>query len=83
MKRERKQRRKALFVFEQRLTPTERIRYQYRRLSEKHKDWIAASTARENLPADAAAVYERARYSNHPISDEDAVQFKAKTRKLS
>ena len=57
MKRDRKERRKSGLVIEQRLTPTERIRYRYRRMAAKHKEWGVGKTARENLPQEAAALY--------------------------
>jgi len=40
-----------------------------------HPEWSDGSTARENLPEEAAAVYERARYSEHPVSPEEAARF--------
>ena len=47
----------------------------YARLLRKKPQWTSSSTARENLPENAAALYERARYSEHPISSEDADSF--------
>lgn len=67
---------------ERSLPPQERIRYRYRRLLSKHPDWERGSTARENLPELAAPLYEKARYSSHPITDEDADAFKANTRRV-
>lgn len=64
------------------LPPEQRVRRRYLRLLTKHPEWAAGSTARENLPEDAAAVYERARYSGHPISQEEAARFHAGTRKV-
>lgn len=63
------------FVDEKKLTPAQRIRYRYLRLMYKHEDWHAGQTARETLPEDAAALYERARYSEHPVSEDDAEKF--------
>ena len=60
---------------ERSLDPGKRIRYRYMRLLMKHKDWHAGKTARENLPDNAASLYERSRYSKHPITEEDAQQF--------
>lgn len=56
-------------------TPGERIRVRYARLMDKRPQWQASSTARENLPEDAASLYERARYSEHEMTREDEVRF--------
>ena len=61
---------------------TEKIRHRYRQLQKKNPQWQKASTARENLPESSAGIYERARYSPHPITAEDADRFKAETKKL-
>lgn len=61
---------------------TEKIRYRYRQLKKKNPHWQPASTARENLQESSAEIYERARYSSHPITAEDAEQFKTETKKL-
>lgn len=57
------------------LAPAEKIRFRYQRLMRKHPEWDAGSTARENLPENMAALYERARYSQHPVTEEDAAAF--------
>ncbi len=62
-------------------TPAGRIRQAYARLLRRRSSWAESSTARENLPEDAAALYERARYSEHPINDADADRFASLTRK--
>lgn len=67
-------------ISESSMTPKEQIRYRYRKLSKKHPEWQDHSTARENLPEDPAALYERARYSEHPITPEEAEQFKKETK---
>lgn len=67
-------------VIDSSMTPKEQIRYRYRKLSQKHPEWQAHNTARENLPEDPASLYERARYSEHPITPEEAEQFKNKTK---
>ena len=67
---------------ERSLPPQERIRYRYRRLKARHPDWERGSTARENLPEMAASLYEKARYSSHPITEEDADNFKSNTRRV-
>lgn len=66
---------RTIFVDERTLTPGPRIRHKYLRLLKKHPDWAASNTARKNLSPEAAALYERARYSDHPISEEDSLQF--------
>lgn len=76
---EQKEDRKRNTVFGK-LTPTQRIRRRYRRLQEKHPEWKRHQTARETLPEDAAKLYERARYSDHPITAGDADQFREKTK---
>lgn len=62
-------------VNEEKLSPTERIRYRYSRLLHRHQDWQPGSTARENLAEEAAGIYERARYSTQTVSPEEAEQF--------
>jgi hypothetical protein len=62
------------------MTPNQKIRYRYKRLLIKHPEWKQYYTARENLPEEAAKLYERARYSTHPITGEEAEQFQSKTK---
>jgi len=62
--------------------PGEAIRFRYARLLGDHPEWNDASTARDHLPGDAAHLYERARYSEHPVSQEDADAFSSGTRGL-
>lgn len=69
-------------VDERKLTPTQRIRYRYSRLQRRHKDWLPGATAREKLSPEAAEIYERARYSSHPVHEQDAEAFAAQTRRL-
>lgn len=57
------------------LPPEEQVRRRYRHLKLTHPEWSPGSTAREKLPKSAAAVYERARYSEHPVSAEEAALF--------
>ena len=73
---------KAAFVNEQKMSAVERVRYRYKRLVGKHKEWQAGSTARENLPLESAVIYERARYSSHPVTEEEAARFKEKTKRI-
>ncbi len=62
-------------------TPAGRIRFAYARLLRRRPQWSASSTARENLPEDAAALYERARYSDHPVTSGDAERFEGDVRR--
>lgn len=64
------------------LTPGQRIRARYQHLSKKHPAWTSSSTARENLPAELAPLYERARYSQHPITEEEASRFTSGTKRI-
>ncbi len=75
-----RKRRRPRAVDERKLTPQQRVRYRYARWLYHHPEKRAGSTARENLSPNAAEVYERARYSSHPISPEEAEQFKAQTK---
>ena len=78
-----KRKRKRISSADERaMTPAQRIRYRYQRLLYKHPNWDQGSTARENLPTEAAAVYEQARYSSHPVTQEDAALFVSKTKKV-
>lgn len=72
----------AGFFQERKLAPGERVRNRYGRLQTKHKDWAASSTARENIPEEAASVYERARYSDEVITEADAQKFAKDIRKI-
>ena len=67
---------------ERRLPPDQRIRYRFKRLLRKHPEWESGATAREKLPAEAAPIYERVRYSPHPVTEEDAQRFAAETKKV-
>lgn len=64
------------------LAPSQRIRARYQYLSKKHLEWTSSTTARENLPAELAPLYERARYSQHPITEEEASQFTSGTKRI-
>jgi hypothetical protein len=64
------------------LSNTEKIRHRYRQLQKKNPQWQRASTARENLQESSAEIYERARYSPHPITAEDAERFKTETKRM-
>ena len=62
-------------VNERKLPPAQRIRFYYLKLLLRHKEWKLSRTARENLSEAAAAIYEKARYSAHEISEADARSF--------
>lgn len=70
-------RRKRIFG---RMTPAEKIRYRYGVIA-KNRDWKKNSTARENLHDPAASLYEQARYSTHPITEKEVIEFKKSTRR--
>lgn len=70
------------FLQRRRLSPREKIRYRYQQLKKRNPKWTDSSTARENLASDTAPLYEQARYSDNPISQEDLVSFSTKTRGL-
>lgn len=63
------------------LNANERIRSRYKRLK-RRRDWSGASTARETLPTDAAALYERVRYGGESLTDADAEAFREGTKKV-
>ncbi len=63
------------FLEPKNLSPGERIRFRYQRLMRRHPEWEPGSTARETLPETVAGLYEQARYSDHPVSETDAVAF--------
>ena len=62
------------------MTPNQKIRYRYQRLLSKHPEWKRNYTARDTLSEDAAKLYERARYSEHTITGEEAAHFQKKTK---
>lgn len=63
-------------------TPSEQVRWRYRRLKARHTQWHRASTARETLPAAAAELYERTRYGGQALTAEEAERFQAETRNV-
>ena len=63
------------------LDPAQQVRSRYRRLKQRRR-WAEAATARETLPAEAAALYERARYSGQAMTDAEAERFREGTKKL-
>lgn len=77
-----KPKRRRRILSDRGLSNTEKIRHRYRQLQKKNPQWRKSSTARENLPEASAGIYERARYSPHPITAEDAEQFKTETKRM-
>lgn len=75
-------RQRLIKVDEKKLTPAQRVRYRYLRLRIRHEEWSPASTARDTLPEEAAQMYERVRYGNQCLTEEEAQKFKARTRSL-
>lgn len=63
-------------------TPAGRIRSRYAQLRLRNPAWADSSTARENLSADAAALYERARYSEHAPTQQDVLRFEQETQNI-
>lgn len=57
------------------LPPRERIRARYGLLRAKHPEWAQSHTVRDTLSGDSARIYERARYSAHEITEQDAGEF--------
>ena len=64
------------------LPPAQRIRRRYARMRMHHAEWQDNHTARETLSGDAARLYERARYSKHPVTEEEAAEFARSTRSI-
>lgn len=63
-------------------TPAEQVRLRYKQLKLRHKSWRASATARETLSQEAAALYERARYAGHELTEAEALRFKEGTKRL-
>ena len=80
--RSRRRNRRAAVAEDKNMSPGERIRRRYLRLLYKHPEWSLGATAREKLPADAAPLYEQARYSDHPLTEEDAARFATEIKRL-
>lgn len=57
------------------LPPRQRIRARYAILRSRHPEWPGSHTARQTLSDASAQIYERARYSDHEISEQDAAEF--------
>lgn len=62
-------------------TPAARIRLRYQTLLLRHPEWPASRTARKTLSAEDATLYEKARYSTHEVSPEEADRFNPTPRK--
>ena len=69
-------------LFGRAATPREAVRQGYGTLYGRHREWSPGSTAREHLPEDGAAIYEKARYSDHEVTQEDADAFREKVREV-
>lgn len=79
----RRQRRAGAWRREQIPTdPGENVRHRYRWLLRKHPKWTASATARENMPKDLAELYEKARYSDHTITQSEAELFRTGTKEM-
>lgn len=61
---------------EEALPSRERIRRRYAIARARHPEWPQSHTARQTLNEESARIYERARYSSHPITEEDVRHFK-------
>ncbi|MBR1710218.1 MAG: DUF4129 domain-containing protein [Clostridia bacterium] len=57
-------------------TPSERIRHLYAQYLRRHPEHSPGQTARESIPEFPADLYGKARYSEHPLSGEDADHFR-------
>ena len=66
----------------QRLSGSEQIRHHYRVLKKRHPKWLSSDTVREQLPEEAAQIYERTRYGGKEASAADAKAFEKNTRGL-
>lgn len=56
-------------------SPREQIRLLYRLRLRKHPEWSPADTVKAHLTPQAAVLYEVARYSPHPVTEQDADAF--------
>lgn len=57
------------------LPPRERVRARYAQLRARHPEWPGSHTARQTLSDASARIYERARYSDHEITEQEAGDF--------
>ena len=58
--------------------PRQRVRAAFRRLQKRHGEWTPSRTARACLnDTDMASIYEKARYSSHDVTGEEAGKFSA------
>jgi len=72
-------RKREISAPERNLPPDQRIRGRFRHLLKKHPEWDSGATARETISEKAASIYERVRYSHHPVTEEDARIFREET----
>ena len=66
----------------QRRSASEQIRYRYRVLRKRHPGWHKSQPVRDQLPEEAALLYERTRYGGKEAAFDDAKAFESKTRGL-
>ena len=69
-------------VRRQAMSNAEQIRHRYRVLKKRHPKWLSSETVRQQLPVEAAQVYERTRYGGKEASGADAKAFEKNTRGL-
>ena len=51
-------------------------------MKKRHPKWLSSDTVREQLPEEAAQIYERTRYGGKEASAADAKAFEKNTRGL-
>ena len=61
---------------ERKMSPEEQVRYRFQRLMTRHPEWSPGATAREKLKPFEAELYEKVRYSEMQVSQEDADHFR-------
>ena len=77
-RRQRKKRKRR--VFSDSMTNQEKVRYGYGHALDLHPDWKTSATARETLGVETAAVYEKVRYANQDVSQEETETFLNRTK---
>ncbi|MBQ8092475.1 MAG: DUF4129 domain-containing protein [Clostridia bacterium] len=56
-------------------SPRELVRWTYQQRLRHHPEWLPGETVRSHLSPSAAHIYEKARYSPHPVTEQDASSF--------
>jgi hypothetical protein len=74
--------RSAGSVRQQTMSGAEQIRHRYRVLKKRHPKWLSSETVRQQLPDEAAQIYERTRYGGKEASAAEANAFEKNTRGL-